>query len=247
MPQSLVTMALVCRVAEYKDNDYVLTMVSPTLGKISAIARGARKQGSGLFASVQQFCYGEYVLYNKSDRISVTKADVRERFFSITEDFLRFSAGQMVLQLLADLAQAGEDCEDLFKLSYYLLSHICYGKENVYDLSLYYLLQLLKNQGVSPHSTRCAFCGDSTFSGAVFHKKYGALCQNCKKKYGGKPISALSLEAIFRMLRLDEKNLEKLLLPEEVRDELCTILPAYFEEQMEQKYNCLTFLYEKLN
>ena len=62
MPQ-IVTHAVVLRRADYRENDRMLTLFSPTLGRIDAICRGCRRQKSPLMAASEVFCAGEYVLY----------------------------------------------------------------------------------------------------------------------------------------------------------------------------------------
>ena len=49
--ESIVTAAIVLRRADYGDYDRMLTLLSPELGKFSAIARGVKKPKSRLSAA----------------------------------------------------------------------------------------------------------------------------------------------------------------------------------------------------
>ena len=49
----------------------MLTMLTPgMLGKISCVAKGARRPKSALLAGTQMFCFGEYLVYKGSKYIS---------------------------------------------------------------------------------------------------------------------------------------------------------------------------------
>lgn len=45
------------------DFDKMLTMLTPGMGKISCVAKGARKTKSLLLGGTQFLCFGDYVLY----------------------------------------------------------------------------------------------------------------------------------------------------------------------------------------
>ena len=52
------------------DYDKMLTMLTPGYGKIGCSAKGARRPKSLLLAGTQFLCFGEYLLYKGSGRIS---------------------------------------------------------------------------------------------------------------------------------------------------------------------------------
>ena len=49
------TQGIVLRAVKYKENDLILTIFTRKLGKISAIAKGARRTKSALLSSCQVF------------------------------------------------------------------------------------------------------------------------------------------------------------------------------------------------
>ena len=62
------TEAIVLQSIDYKDNDKLLTLFSPTLGRITAGAKGVKKQKAKLSFAAQPFCFAEYVLAEKGGR-----------------------------------------------------------------------------------------------------------------------------------------------------------------------------------
>ncbi|MBO5328139.1 MAG: DNA repair protein RecO, partial [Clostridia bacterium] len=86
------TEAIVLKAVDYKDNDKLLTLFSPTLGKITAGARGVKKPTAKLAFATQPFCFAEYVLAEKGGRYTVTSAYLHESFFALREDVTRYFA-----------------------------------------------------------------------------------------------------------------------------------------------------------
>ena len=86
------TDAVVLRSIDYKENDKLLTLFSPTLGKIAAGMRGVKKPKAKLAFAAQPFCFAEYVLAEKGGRFTVTSAYMHESFYALRTDFTRFYA-----------------------------------------------------------------------------------------------------------------------------------------------------------
>lgn len=63
--------AIVLRYANYRDNDRMLTLFSPTRGRLEALARGCRKPKSPLVSGSEIFALGDYALYEKNGRNTV--------------------------------------------------------------------------------------------------------------------------------------------------------------------------------
>ena len=82
----ITTNAIVLRRVDYRENDRMLTLFSPTLGRIDALCRGCRRQKSPLMAASELFCTGEYVLYQARNEV-----DSRQRVHPVTRD--KFSLG----------------------------------------------------------------------------------------------------------------------------------------------------------
>ncbi|NLZ89977.1 MAG: DNA repair protein RecO, partial [Clostridiales bacterium] len=57
------TQAIVLRRVDYRDNDRILTLLTPERGRLDVLARGCRRPKSPLLAASELFSMGEYVLY----------------------------------------------------------------------------------------------------------------------------------------------------------------------------------------
>ena len=86
------TDAVVLKAIDYKDNDKLLTLFSPSLGKITAGIKGVKKPKAKLAFAAQPFCFAEYVLAERGGRYTVTAAYLHESFFELRADVEAFYA-----------------------------------------------------------------------------------------------------------------------------------------------------------
>ena len=80
------TVGLVARCVNYKENDRILTILTPDRGKLTVSSRGCRRPKSPLLACSQPFCYGEFVLFLNKERYSLNQCDLRETFYDLRLD-----------------------------------------------------------------------------------------------------------------------------------------------------------------
>jgi len=159
MPQ-IITNAVVLRRADYRENDRMLTLFSPTLGRIDALSRGCRRQKSPLMAASEVFCAGEYVLYTAGERMTVVSCTVQDTFYPIRSDFERLAHGMYALELCAAAVQPDEENERLFLLLLRALAHLAYSEDIAPKrVTAVFLMGLTSLIGFRPHVGRCAKCG----------------------------------------------------------------------------------------
>ena len=93
------TEAIVVKAIDYKDSDKLLTLFSPTLGKITAGIKGVKKPKAKLAFCAQPFCFAEYVLAEKEGRYTVTSAYLHEGFFELRLDVMKYYAGAAAVEV----------------------------------------------------------------------------------------------------------------------------------------------------
>ena len=127
MPQ-ITTNAMVVRRVDYRENDRILTLFSPTLGRIDALCRGCRRQKSPLMAASELFCSGEYVLFQAKDRTTVVSCQITDSYYPLRSDFERLAHGMYALELCSAAIQPAQENERLFLLLVRSLAYLCYGE-----------------------------------------------------------------------------------------------------------------------
>lgn len=226
---------IVTRYVNYKDNDRILTIFSQECGRIDAKARGCRRGKSPLLACAQPFVYGEYQLYTGKAHATVDQCDIKETFYPIREDYTKLTAGSAMLALTQQVIQEEEQSATLFSLLYHCLSFLSYGGADALDLMVCFLARFLDAQGICPTITRCARCAKDLRGEAALYfspRMGGALCDTCET--GDMRVQPLSLEALRRILKLADTELDSVRLPQPVRRELFTMLGRYLEYHLER-------------
>ncbi len=141
------TEAIVLQAIDYKDNDKLLTLFSPTLGKITAGIRGVKKPKAKLAFCAQPFCFAEYILAEKGGRYTVTNAYLHESFFSLRSDISRFYAACAAAEICRTLATENEGHEGLFIGFIECLKSLCLAQEDEAESLIAFTLIALRESG----------------------------------------------------------------------------------------------------
>ena len=187
MPQ-ITTNAIVVRRADYRENDRMITLFSPTLGRIDALCRGCRRQKSPLMAASEMFCTGEYVLYQSREHTTVVSCSVSDTYYALRDDYDRLSHGMYCLELCAAAIQPAQENERLFLLLLKTLAHLCYGEIEPRRVTAVFVMGMTSLLGFRPQVGRCAKCAtpvlqakgqENTLIAAFSPEHGGVLCPGC--------------------------------------------------------------------
>ncbi|MDD6887589.1 MAG: DNA repair protein RecO [bacterium] len=242
-------MALVCatgivtRYVNYSENDRIISIFTIEQGRIDAKARGCRKPTSPLLPVAQPFVFGEFELYQGKEKCTVNQCTIQETFFPIREDIDRFAIGSAMLQLAHEAVQEREPNKPLFSLLYHALSFLAYAETEPIDLFLCYLVRYLQVIGYCPAITSCARCGrDLRADAHVYASAHagGAVCAACNS--GAREVQKTSLEAMRRMLLLEDNTMCRVRLTPALRAELTTFLTEQVGETLDYGARILAFL-----
>ena len=141
------TDAIVLQSIDYKDNDKLLTLFSPTLGKITAGIRGVKKPKAKLAFSAQPFCFAEYILAEKGGRYTVTGAYLHESFFSLRYDIDRFYAACAATEVCLSILMENEKYEGLFIGLIECLKGLSLSEDDCAETLISFLLIALRESG----------------------------------------------------------------------------------------------------
>jgi DNA repair protein RecO (recombination protein O) len=141
------TEGIVLQSMDYKDNDKLLTLFSPTLGKILVGARGVKKPKAKLSFAVQPFCFAEYILAEKGGRYTLTGAYQYESFFSLRLDIVRFYAACAAQEICLAILQENESYQGVFIAFIECLKTLSLEEGDVADGVITFVLVVLRESG----------------------------------------------------------------------------------------------------
>ena len=98
------------------DFDKMLTMLTPGLGKISCVAKGARRPKSALLAGTQTFCFGEYLMYKGTSTYHINSVETIEVFYNIRTDLDKLKYAMHINQIVQDVTQENQNCYKILQL-----------------------------------------------------------------------------------------------------------------------------------
>ena len=155
------TDAIVLRAADYKDADKILTLLTPSAGKLTAGIKGVKKSGAKLAFSAQPFAFCEYVLAQKGGRYTVTSAYLHDGFFPLRTNITRYYAACAAMEIADELSAEGAENESLFVAAAQALRSLAYAEETESPAEIVsaFLLTALFEAGYMIDLDGCGACG----------------------------------------------------------------------------------------
>ena len=139
------------------ETDLILTLLSSDNVQHRAVAKGARKPGAKLCGVSEPFVVftGKFHVGKNLDICSEAKAV--EVYAGIRDDYDKLMAGSVVLELVAQVTNDGDDIDRLYAMTRTFLDVLSIASdEQSYLLVTAYLLKLLAMIGYSPEYELCA-------------------------------------------------------------------------------------------
>src|ERR1700744_5113880 len=173
MPGPLRTEAIVLRSIRYGEADRILHLYTPYRGRLSAIAKGARRARSRFGARLEPFFHIRAVLHEgRSELLTVTGVDTIAAHRALREQAATLDAAARACDAVTRLFETADPHPEVFRLLAnepgLLESDAAHARPGN---GLAFRLKLLLAAGIVPQLAACAVCGETEhlngFSGAA--------------------------------------------------------------------------------
>ena len=187
-----VDTAFILRSVNYKESDRIFTLYTREMGKISAIAKGARKSAKRFGGALQPFALFETTLNRSrrgsSDMYLVSDATLIRDNGGLATDLTRLGVAGFLMELIREAAPEHESNASLFDLGADALQLLS-DDSSLFPRSLMLSagLRILAKSGLAMSVSRCNACGTGVPRGksAYFDAlRGGVVCTPC----GGGPL-----------------------------------------------------------
>ncbi|MGK7377800.1 DNA repair protein RecO [Planococcus sp. 1R117A] len=169
---------IVIRTQAYGENNKIVTLFTREAGKITCMARGAKKPSSRLAAVTQQFTHGSYSIFKGKGMGTLQSGDPLESLRHIREDIMKTAYASYIVELIDRLTEQDEPQPSVYEMLFQALHAI----EEGYDpeaISLFVEWKMLPNAGLTPTLHQCAHCGATDGEFAFSFQELGFLCHRC--------------------------------------------------------------------
>jgi DNA repair protein RecO (recombination protein O) len=186
--QSVSTRALVLRTVDYRDADRIVTLLTERLGKISAMARSARRSRKRFPGALEPFAVIEAEIgFGRNDLGSLHQARVLKGYPGILKDLGRMSTAAAALELVGKATPERYPDPELFRATVTLFQLLDDGREPIEEALVSFQVRAVALLGFAPSLDACGKCGRTAASGraGLFDPVAGHLvCRAC----GGAPL-----------------------------------------------------------
>lgn len=229
------TEAIVIRRANLGEADRVVTLFTRERGKLSTVAKGARKPRSRFAGRLELFTQLHALLAQGRTLDVISQVDVIDPFAALRADLARMGAASFVAEVTDKATPDREAQPAIYTALRQALRMISAGDPEI--TVIWYAAQILSLSGYGPVVDRCVVCGKTVAgSGGFSFSLGGSLCAADRARDPeASPASAVALAAIGFLREASAAALSRISLQQRQRAEVEGLLRRYLEYRLEAK------------
>ena len=155
------------------------------LGKISVIAKGAKKSKNKLFSVTLPLCYGDYLVFKGKNLYSLSEGKNRNSFQGLLDNLEKLTYASYICELIDICIEDNEKNIYLYKefiTCLYLLNTDAIDYE---ALIRAFELKVLKATGYGLNLDNCVSCKEKIINSNYIDLAYfGGVCEKCRRDRG---------------------------------------------------------------
>jgi DNA repair protein RecO (recombination protein O) len=203
------TEAIVLRTYRLGEADKIVSLFTRQLGRLRAVAAGARRTKSRYGSTLEPLSYVRIWLFERENRdlLRMNSAEIVESFFEMQKEYRVQVAAQFVAEVAERFLPEREINERAFRLLLAVLRALKRSKEINRPL-LYFDYWMLRLAGILPDFDHCANCGRDFGSEGGYYGQgsEGFVCRDCRPSHARRSVPAPGLKyaASARQSSLDQ-------------------------------------------
>jgi DNA repair protein RecO (recombination protein O) len=226
------TTAIVLRTIEFSETSLVVTLLTRDFGRLSAIAKGARRPKGPFEGSLDLLAVCRVVVLRKNSETLdlLTEAKLHRRFRGGEQSLERLYGGYYVAEMLRLLTLDHDPHPEVYDLTIRTLQEID-GTGDVASSLAYFDAQALRMLGHAPGTDRCTDCGGDVAPAARVSFALGAggiVCLDCRSRQ--RQLLSVRRAVLDEMRRLQAPDVNfPTHVPPEIYGELRAVMNRYIQ------------------
>lgn len=219
------TKGIVLSETNFSESDKMLTVLTPDLGRITCVAKGARKMQSPILSSSQIFAFSELVLFrNKGDMYYINSAELIEAFYALRTDYDKLESAMFCVKFVKQNVCENQISVNMLKLLLNSIYLITTAEKPIELIKNVFLLKAVCILGYTPNFSaldedETTVAGYSMQKGELVYKTNGYL---------DKSVISLSYDALIAIRYIIQSDLKKV-FSFQVRDDVLNEI-AFFNK-----------------
>ncbi len=241
-PSFLQTTAIVVKVVDYGESDKIVTFFTETFGKITGIAKGAKRSKKRFVNKLEFFTLLEITVIpsRRSSLCLIDQANLLNTFPGLREHYHRYTGAMLMCEMIDQWTREYDSDVELFSLLASTLEKIstCRVKENV----IFFLIKMLDILGFGLQLDHCIVC-DKFETNALPYSfspaRNGIICGKCRGQndIGMTRLSISSIKTMQMSRTLPIDKLSRLKISSQSLQEAADILRLYCRFQLQRDIN----------
>lgn len=157
---SFTTPAIMLRRIDFGDYDLILSFLTLAKGKISAIAKSAKRSTKRFSGSLELFSVVELVCKTARGKglPVLEETTLKSSFSGIRGNITKTAYASYWAELINTWMEENEKNEDLYYLLAYVLEQLDRGQTSEAALSIFFQMRFMRLSGLSPNLNNCGTC-----------------------------------------------------------------------------------------
>jgi len=244
------TRGLVLKVSGHGESDKIITFYSPEIGRVTAIAKGAKRSKQRFVNKLEEFTLLG-ITYRPSRNgglLFLSEAELEDPFLSLRTMHDRYVVAMLACELIIRFTSEHDPDPEIFSLLLWQLDAVNRGIQPLQVTALFHL-RLLGAIGYQPELNHCSSCSqivNSSRSFALQPANGSLICNRCNRLVQHSTFS-LSLQTIkFLQIaqQLDIQRLERLQMPIKAARETLQVLYRYSQHLLQRDIHSWRFVDE---
>ena len=230
--------AIVLRSIEYGETSQIVTLLTEEKGKLTVMAKGARRPDSAFGASLQPMAYTEVVFYYKPTRSMqmLSESTLMEPMHNIRRGLYKITVGLRIVELLRALLEDEDPQPAVFDLARQALRRLNAAVERPGHIWPFFQLRLAARLGFAPAVQREAVQQVTGAEGRVDLASGAVYSVGDTASAAQQRATRAALRAYAIFARADLDTAMRMQLHPALRREVERLVDAYMRYQFESAY-----------